>query len=137
MDKQTLYQIMLGNNKHPYFITERITSECLFANDECIRVYQGSRDMIGSNFYEYISMEENHLEEALPDWDNQDDYKLDSYHSRQTQRFMMRVADMRESNVIFHELNPINKIIVILTPYLMKDFMGNRLQAKRRGTWSE
>ncbi|MFI3254909.1 MAG: bifunctional diguanylate cyclase/phosphodiesterase [Eubacteriales bacterium] len=108
MDKQKLCQILFGNHKNPCFLTDRTTCECLYANDEFFRVYQVSRDIIGSNFYEYISMEESHLEEAFPDWDKQDFYETDSYNSRLNQRFFMRAGYIRESNVIFCEMIPTN-----------------------------
>lgn len=50
MDRVKKRKIYCENHKHSCYITDLNTYECLYANEEFFRVYDLSKDIIGSNF---------------------------------------------------------------------------------------
>lgn len=106
MDRKNLYDVYFGNNRNPCVITNKDTYECLYANEEFFRVYNVDREVIGKNFYDYVPMVENHMEEPLPDWDKQDYYQSDAYNVRLNRQFLLRAVLNRADNTVFCETIP-------------------------------
>ncbi len=106
MDRLKKWKIYYDNHKNACYLTDHSTLECLYANEEFFRVFQVSRDIIGSNFYDYIPMAENHLEDDLPDWNKQDIYETVTHNNRLNRQFFLRAVLDRSENVVFCESIP-------------------------------
>ncbi len=107
MDKVKKWKIYYDNHKNACFVTDRDTSQCLYANEEFFRVYAVSRDIIGHNFYDYVPMIENHLEDDIPDWNTQEIYETEAYNFRLNRRFFLRAVFDPRDNAVFCESIPI------------------------------
>ncbi|MFI3254596.1 MAG: bifunctional diguanylate cyclase/phosphodiesterase [Eubacteriales bacterium] len=107
MDRKKFYDVYFGNHKNPCVITDRDTHECLFANDVFFKVYKVSRDIVGNNFYDYVPLIENHMEEEIPNWDEEYYYETDSYNVRLNRQFLMRAVYNKIDNTIFCEAIPV------------------------------
>lgn len=106
MDKAKLWETHYDNNRCPCFITDRTTVEILYCNPAFLQLFNKDKSMIGSNFYDIVSLSDTHLEDSLPDWKNQDYYETETYNETLNMRFLLKATYDKVDDTIFCTLIP-------------------------------
>lgn len=101
------WDIYFKEHKYPCIITNKETQVIVYYNREFEKLMDIDSSEIGSRIFDIIKMDEIHLTNMNPNWDDIDYFESESYNKRLHRKFKLKLSKMEDGENIFCETVPL------------------------------